>query len=221
MADQLFITRKRKKWKFAHFAQWPNCFEAQEVTGQNWHEYFANNHPLIAEIGAGTADLSYELAAACPGQNFIAVDVKADRLYTGAKKALEHTRDNIAFIRAHAGQLPDIFKAHTIQELWVTFPDPFPRARQAKHRLTHALFLQHYRTILVPGGVLRFKTDNQELFLWSLEQLVLAGWQIRELSFDLHESTLPQEYKITTVYERRFIAGGVPINYVSAAPPMT
>lgn len=211
--DQFFITRKRKKWKFAHFAQWPNCFEAEDVEPQQWKQ------PLVLEVGAGTADLAVGLARLRPGEHYIAVDVKADRLYTGAKIALAEKLDNIAFVRAHLEQLPAITAPRSVRELWITFPDPFPRKKQARRRLTHPKYLQFYEHLLTSGGVVRFKTDNRELFLWSLEQIIATGWQIVELSFDLHESDLSESYKITTRYERKFMAEGIQINFVSFVRP--
>jgi tRNA (guanine-N7-)-methyltransferase len=216
MTEKLFITRKRKKWKFAHFDEWSNCFEARDVSPQFWNKHFAIKQPLVVEIGAGTADLSVGLARAQRDKNFAALDVKSDRLYTGAKVALNEPIENIVFVRAQLREMSDLFAPHSISELWITFPDPFPRDKQAKHRLTHPKFLDVYTKLLVPGGVLRFKTDNRELFLWSLEQLVAQGWQLRELSFDLHESDLPEDYKITTHFERKYMEKGIAINYVSA-----
>jgi len=211
----LFITRKRKKWKFAHFESWPNCFAMPEVSPALWRDYFVRDQPLTVEVGAGTADLSVGLAQRYDTRNFVALDVKSDRLYRGAKDALEHKLQHIAFVRAHANGLPGLFTPQSVQELWITFPDPFPRDRQAKHRLTHPHFLDIYRQLLAPEGVIRFKTDNRPLFLWSLEQIVQAGWQLQELSFDLHQSELPDDYKITTFYERRFMEADIPINYCS------
>jgi tRNA (guanine-N7-)-methyltransferase len=211
--DSLFITRRRKKWKFAHFDDWANCFSRDEVTPEFWATYFVPDMSLNVEVGAGTADLSVGLARVSPEQAFVALDVKSDRLYTGAKTALQEGLPNLAFVRAHANDLPKFFKPRTVQTFWITFPDPFPRKRQAKHRLTHPHFLKQYEALLQPGGEIHFKTDNRALFLWSLEQIVANGWQIEALSFDLHDSDLPQFTKITTAYERRFMAEGIPINY--------
>jgi tRNA (guanine-N7-)-methyltransferase len=216
MTEQLFITRKRKKWKFAHFDQWENCLQASEVKPEQWAGYFPLQQPLTVEIGAGTADLSIGLAKEKPNCNFVAIDVKSDRLYKGAKAALHEKMTNVVFVRAQLRQMAQLFLPGSIDELWITFPDPFPRDKQAKHRLTHQNFLETYAGLLKPGGALRLKTDNRELFLWSLEQLVAHGWQLNELSFDLHESNLPNAYKITTYYERKFLAQDIPINYVSA-----
>lgn len=217
--ERLFITRKRKKWKFAHFNQWPNCFQADTLTATTWQDFFTHQQPLVVEIGAGTADLSLGMARQRQDELFVAVDIKSDRLYTGAKAALEEKQKNIAFLRAPVTRVEDFFAAGSIKELWITFPDPFPRKRQAKHRLTHSAFLRQYQKLLADDGLLHFKTDNRELFLWSLERLVGAGWQCTELSFDLHESELNSKYKITTAYERRFMVEGISINFVTALPP--
>lgn len=217
MSEQLFITRKRKLWKFAHFDQWENCFQATAVSPEFWDNYFTQKLPLTVEIGAGTADLTLGLARACTDRNFVAVDVKSDRLYTGAKVALAEKLHNAAFVRAQLRQMDQLFTSASIDQLWITFPDPYPRERSAKHRLLHPTFLSTYATLLSPDGVLRFKTDNRALFLWSLEQLVTEGWHINELHFDLHESNVPKDYKITTHFERKFLAQGIPINYVSAS----
>lgn len=219
MSEQLFIVRKRKKWKFAHFGQWENCFQASQVTPDFWASHFPQTLPLTVEIGAGTADLSIGLARGHQERNYVAVDVKSDRLYTGAKAAMTERLTNASFVRAQLRSMGELFAPASIGELWVTFPDPFPRDKQAKHRLTNPTFLKVYANLLTPRGMLRFKTDNRQLFLWSLEQLVAEGWQLQELSFDLHESDLPSDYKITTYFERKFLAQGVPINYVSAVKP--
>jgi tRNA (guanine-N7-)-methyltransferase len=103
--------------------------------------------------------------------------------------------------------------------LWVTFPDPFPKERSAKHRLTHPQYLKIYEMLLQKDGALYFKTDAKALFDWSLETLVEEGWNIDELSFDLHESALSEEYKIKTTYETRYMSEGIKINFVKASPP--
>ena len=103
--------------------------------------------------------------------------------------------------------------------MWLTFPDPFPKRRSAGRRLTHPHFLAQYQRVLAPGGALYLKHDNPSFFAWSLEQLVAAGWHIQELSFDLHESSLPPEYKLLTTYERRWLSQGLVTHFVKAAPP--
>ena len=216
----LFITRKRKKWKFAHFQSYSNCFEyarGADPLGvqKGLRQYLTAKKPLILEIAAGNAQFSLTLAKKHPECNFIAIDIKSDRLYTSAKQALEEGVSNIAFLRMSIHELEKVFLKDSIDKIWLTFPDPFPRDRSAKHRLTHPSFLQQYRNILSTSGILHFKTDNRDLFLWSLEQLVAEEWQFSELTFDLHESELSDEYKVKTYYEQKFMAEGFPINLIT------
>ncbi len=225
--EGLVITRKRKKWKFAHFNAWSNCFELQKNTDpliirRQLKAFFTplqgatlQQRRLILELAAGGAEFSLQLARQNPKHNFIAVDVKSDRLYSGAKTALETGITNIAFLRTHMNELAGIFAEYSVDEIWLTFPDPFARKRSAKHRLTHPHFLALYKQALKKPGLLKFKTDNRELFLWSLEQFVAEKWQLKELSFDLHESDLPDEYKTKTYYEQRYTKEGALINFAS------
>lgn len=215
--DDYVITRKRKKYKFAKFANAENCFEFDE-----WQQRAID----VVEVGAGTGLFSVELAARHPDQTFLAVDVKADRLQKGAYAAIERGLTNISFVRARADQLNDLVPDHSASQIWITFPDPFPRPRSAGRRLTHPTFLARYARVLRPqsqqgstlsqGGTLYLKHDNRDFFCWSLEQLVVQKWHITELSFDLHESGLNDDYKIKTSYEQRWLAEGLTTNFVQA-----
>lgn len=210
--DDFIIARKRKLYKFALFHNSPLCFEAEE-----WRRETSVD---TVELAAGTGLFAVALAAASPDRQVLAVDVKADRLQTGARTAAEQGLTNIKFLRARIeDQLAGLLQPGVIRELWVTFPDPFPKKRFAKNRLTHPKFLALYAQLLAPGGALYFKTDAHELFTWSLEQLVAEGWQLEELSFDLHESDLSERYKVKTSYEQRFTAEGLPTHFVKAIPP--
>ena len=211
--DDFIIVRKRKKYKFAKFHNAENCFELDE-----WRDFYRQRQPGVSrlEVGAGTGLFSVELAARYPDKLFAAIDVKADRLQKGAYIALERGLKNIYFIRARADQVGDLFALSTLVNIWVTFPDPFPKKRAAGRRLTHPYFLRRYAQLLQPGGELLFKHDDRDFFCWSLEQLVAEKWQITELSFDLHESSLDDEYKIMTTYEQRWLNEGKAINFVRA-----
>lgn len=217
--DGLYITRKRKLWKFAHFDSYPNCF--QHTRGgdpkivQNLQDYFPEVQPITIELAAGNAQFSYNLAKKYPKRNFIAIDIKSDRLYTSAKKALEENITNIAFIRMSIYEFEKVFPNNFADTIWLTFPDPFMRKRSIRRRLSHPLFLSQYAKVLKKNGKLKFKTDNRELFLWSLEQFVAEDWKFNELTFDLHESKLPDDYKIMTHYETKFVAEGIQINFAS------
>jgi len=208
--DDYIITRKRKKYKFAKFFNNPFCYEVDEWLPQKVD---------VLEIGAGTGLFSVAMAQARVAKKFLAVDVKADRLQVGAIAAEAAGSNNLYFLRARADQLPGLIALASLEAIWVTFPDPFPKPRHAKNRLTHPKALKIYQSLLAPGGALYFKTDAKNLFDWSLEQLVAEGWHITELSFDLHDSNLSAEYKIKTTYETRYISEGLAINFVKATPP--
>lgn len=203
--EDYIITRKRKKYKFALFANSPLCFEFDE-----WQKQPVD----VVEVGAGTGLFSVALAEASPHKQFVAVDVKADRLQKGARLAEENGITNIRFIRARADQLNELFDVNSVQSIWLTFPDPFPKKRSAGRRMTHPMYLQIYKKLLKPNGAFYLKHDDRDFFCWSLEQLVAENWHLEELSFDLHESELPKEYKITTTYEERWLSEGYKTNFV-------
>jgi len=210
-AEDFIITRKRKKYKFARFAELPNCYEAQEY--REIASQFSADSYVSLELGAGTGLFSLELARLHPDRQFVAADVKADRLYTGALQANEAGIGNIAFVRINAAQLPEIFPPQSVADLWLTFADPFPKDRHAKHRMTHPAFLEIYRQLLAPGDSrFCFKTDNEPLFKWSLEQLVAFGFNFKFLSFDVHAADARAvDFDIMTTYEKRYVREGKPI----------
>lgn len=208
--DQFVITRRRKKYKFALFANSPICFELDE-----WQKRAVDT----LELGAGTGLFSVELATRHPDRIFLAVDVKADRLQKGAHEAEVRGLKNIFFVRARADQLGELVPERSLDSLWLTFPDPFPRERSVRRRMSHPHYLELYAKLLGPQGVFYLKHDNREFFQWSLEQLVAEKWHIDELSFDLHESELSDEYKIETTYEIRWRSEGLVTNFVKAAKP--
>lgn len=205
--NDFIITRKRKKYKFAKFANSPLCFELDV-----WKKQPVD----VLEIGAGTGLFSVELAARYPKKTFVAIDVKADRLQKGAYEAEARGLKNILFVRMRADQLLEAFKPHSIAQIWLTFPDPFPKKRSAGRRMTHPHFLHIFQQFLKKDGIFFLKHDNTDFFAWSLEQLVLKGWKIEELTFDLHESELSEDYKIKTTYENRWLGEGLKTNFVQA-----
>lgn len=206
--DDFVIKRRRKKYRFARFANAANCFEFSD-----WRK-----QPIdVVELGAGDGLFSVELARQYPNKSFLAIDVKADRLQKGAYIALEQNITNIQFLRARADQLTTIAERGSLAALWLTFPDPFPRRRNAGRRLTHAHFLAVYQDLLRPDGTLYLKHDDSQFFRWSLEQLVAAGWRITDLTFDLHQSEIERtDGLMMTTYEKRWLADGKAIGYLAA-----
>ncbi|MES2876651.1 MAG: tRNA (guanosine(46)-N7)-methyltransferase TrmB [Patescibacteria group bacterium] len=206
--NDFVITRKRKKYRFAKFANSPLCFELDD-----WPK--AKDVDVI-EVGAGTAMFSVRLAERHPDKRFVAIDVKADRLQKGAYEAEALGLTNVRFLRARADQLNDCFTQHSLQTIWLTFADPFPKKGSAGRRMSHPTYLTIYGNLLSPHGSFLLKHDSSDFFNWSLEQLVAEKWHIQELSFDLHESDLSDDYKITTSYEERWQDEGRRTNFVAA-----
>jgi len=212
--NDYIITRKRKKYRFALFAGAPNCFELDA-----WQSLVDKPSVDVVEVGAGTALFLVELASRYPDQNFVALDVKADRLQKGARQAIERGLTNIYFVRARADQLLEVVPLRSLRTVWLTFSDPFPRDSDAKRRLTAPSFLTLYERALLQGGTLQQKTDSRLLFDWSLEQLALRGWHIGEVVYDLHASGVPDDCKILTTYEQKWLSHDLPIYYLSATSP--
>lgn len=208
--NEFIITRKRKKYRFAKFANSPLCFEFDE-----WDK---TDDVDVIEVGAGTALFSVDMAERSPDLQFVAIDVKADRLQKGAYEAQARGLTNIRFLRARADQLPECFGIASLQMIWLTFPDPFPKKRSAGRRMSHPTYLAIYRSLLRPDGSFILKHDSPEFFSWSLEQLVAQGWTIKELAFDLDESELRSTYDVMTTYERRWLTEGRTSSLVRAVP---
>lgn len=205
--DDFIITRKRKKYKFAKFYNAPNCYELDQ-----WTKTAVD----VVEIGAGTGLFCVELAHRHPDKTYVAIDVKADRLQKGAYEALDLGVSNVSFVRARADQICELFEPERVEQIWLTFSDPYPRERSAGRRLTHPTFLVKYHELLKPGGHLVIKHDNPEFFAWSLEQLIATGWHVTELSYDLHTSDLDDDYRVMTSYEQRWLAEGRTVHCVIA-----
>ncbi len=207
---------RKKELKKAEFREFENCFHRDQAQPGRWSEVFGNDHPITFELGCGKAAFSYGMAERHPERNFIGVDLKMDRMWYAARDAQGDNRSNVAFLFTHLLQIDECVAPNEADELWITFPDPYPKNRQAKHRMINPDFLAKYRTILKPGGKVHYKTDNRELFHYSLEVFVRQpDVKLEELSFNLHEDDrIHPDAKIKTHYERQFMEMGEQINYV-------
>ncbi|MDR1300826.1 MAG: tRNA (guanosine(46)-N7)-methyltransferase TrmB [Candidatus Nomurabacteria bacterium] len=216
-ADDFVITRRRKKYRFTRFNELANCFHLDEW--EKVHQKYLSNGSVVAEIGAGSALFLVEQAKLFPDKVFVAVDIKSDRLYRGGRAADEADIYNIYFVRSDIARLSEVFPVHSVDELWLTFSDPYPRNSDRRHRLTHERFLKLYEKVLSADGVLHFKTDSDGLFDFSLDSLRQSHWAITEQTRDLHGSDLAENYKVMTSYEERFVSEGLKIKFLSAVPP--
>jgi len=206
---------RRKIFKKQAYQSFSNCFDSNTMLKGKWRTHFSQDGPLILELGCGKAELSYALAKKYPTRSYVGIDLKMDRMWRPAKDALEQGISNIAFLCIHLLQIDKHFDQDEVDTLWITFPDPFPKTRQIKHRMINPHFLRQYASILKPGGRVHFKTDNLDLFHYSLTTLVRHGnIRFQELSFDLHEEeTLSDDIKIETTYEQAFREMGKKIYY--------
>lgn len=208
---------KDKLKRFAEFKLFPNCFDFPYHLKGKWHsDYFKNNHPIVLELGCGKGEYTVNLSEAYPNKNFIGIDVKSNRMWVGAKQALNDGRTNVAFIRMIIEKLAEHFEPGEISEIWITFPDPFPKDRHDKHRLTHTRFLKIYKQVLKPNGLVRFKTDDDGLFNYTLELFESLGIKPLLIDKDVHNSLTidPQIKNIRTHYEKLFSAKGRTIKYL-------
>ncbi|MEZ4829988.1 MAG: tRNA (guanosine(46)-N7)-methyltransferase TrmB [Bacteroidia bacterium] len=208
---------RKKELKKNQYKDFPNCFDKNDLLKGKWADIFGNDNPITFELGCGKAAFIYEMAQRYPNRNFVGVDLKADRLWRPASKAAEAGIHNLAFLCAHLIELTSYVAENEAAELWITFPDPFPKKKQAKHRMVNSPFLSLYEKVLRPEGVLHLKTDNLDLFHFTLETIVRhRNIFLNELSFDLHNAEhIHPDAKIRTVYEQIFMDMGKPINYLS------
>ncbi len=188
--------------------------EPEKWKGQ-WKSLFGNDHPLHIEIGMGKGRFIMEMAARNPQINYIGIEKYSSVLLRALEKSKETELNNLYFIRFDAEYLNDIFGSEEIDRIYLNFSDPWPKDRHAKRRLTSKEFLAKYNQCLKREGEVCFKTDNRQLFDFSVEEAGIAGWELREVTYDLHHS----EYvtgNIMTEYEERFSAMGNPIHRLVA-----
>lgn len=185
----------------------------------NWRkEVFQNDHPIVLELGCGKGEYSVGLGRKYPEKNFIGVDLKGNRIYIGAKEALETQLNNVAFLRTRIDFILDYFGEHEVDEIWLTFSDPQPN--KARKRLSSPLFIDRYKQILKPGGIVHMKTDSDILFEYTLEQIEENNYPCLESTWDLY-ANIPEDldpdtreiFHIKTHYEKLFSARGHKIKY--------
>ncbi|MEN8247910.1 MAG: tRNA (guanosine(46)-N7)-methyltransferase TrmB [Bacteroidota bacterium] len=183
----------------------------------NWKkEYFKNDNPLTLELACGRGEYTIGLAKQFSDRNYVGVDIKGDRIWKGSQLANEEGLTNVGFLRTFIHNMDDFVAECEVDEIWLTFPDPRPKDRDERRRLTNERFMELYKHILRPGGWFRFKTDNTGLFEYTLKALQLRK-DIQNLTFthNLAESELLKEhYGITTHYEQMFSEQGEVIKYL-------
>lgn len=177
----------------------------------NWQDIFPHNQPVHIEIGMGKGRFIMELAEANPDINYLGIERYSSVLLRALQKMEQHPLDNLRFICMDAADLPEVFDENEVSCIYLNFSDPWPKDRHAKRRLTSRQFFDRYDQILTKDGHVEFKTDNQGLFQFSLEEIPAAGWHLDAYTRDLHHDPVLNEGNIMTEYEEKFSSMGNPI----------
>ncbi|RDY28331.1 tRNA (guanosine(46)-N7)-methyltransferase TrmB [Romboutsia weinsteinii] len=180
----------------------------EEMKGK-WSVHFENNNPIHVEFGTGRGKFITTLAKQNPNINYIAMEIKEEVLVKAVEKADENNLDNILFVWGNVNNILDYFDEKEIDRVYVNFCDPWPKTRWAKRRLTHTNFLNKYDKILNADGEIHFKTDNEKLFEFTLNEIASDGWALKNISLNLAESDYNEN--VTTEYEDKFMSQGMKI----------
>jgi len=194
----------------------------EEVFGKDYYlkgrwsgEVFGNDHPLILELGCGKGEYTVSLARRNPQNNYMGLDIKGARIWTGAKSAHSEGLANVAFLRTRIDFINSFFAAGEIDEIWITFPDPQSKRARNKKRLSGALFLNRYRAFLKDEGRIHMKTDNLQLYTDTLELIRYNHLLLEQYSEDLYgEDWKNEAVTIQTYYEKGFLSEGMKIKYL-------
>lgn len=188
----------------------PFVIQDPEAKRGVWAEVFGNGNPLELEVGMGKGRFIMELASLNPNTNYLGIERYSSVLLRGLEKREALSLSNLYFMCIDAREMADMFAPGEVSRIFLNFSDPWPKDRHAKRRLTSPAFLDVYDRILAPEGVVEFKTDNRDLFEYSLESIPSAGWIITDYTLDLHNSSMSQG-NVMTEYEIKFASEGKPI----------
>ena len=218
---------KNKLAKFAELEQFPHVFQVPskmiltdgdfQLKGKWNKEFFKNENPIVLELGCGKGEYSVELARQNANKNYIGVDIKGARIWTGAKESWLKEMKNVAFIRTNIEMIPYFFAENEVSEIWLTFPDP--QMKKVNKRLTSTNFMQLYLKFLKPDGKIHLKTDSQFLFTYTKEMVQKNNFPVLEINDDIYGNELNQpELEIKTYYEKQWLERSIPIKYISFQP---
>jgi tRNA (guanine-N7-)-methyltransferase len=215
---------KRKMQRFAELETFGNVIQPKlsdfigfdHIYKGKWAiDYFKNSHPIILELACGKGEYTVGLAEKYSEINFIGIDIKGERIWKGSKASIEKKLRNVAFIRSRIEYISQLFAKDEISEIWITFPDPQPKKPNIKKRLTSPQFIERYKKILKPEGIIHLKTDNAGLFDYTLEIIEKEKYELLYKTFDLAASGNPDDIlSIKTYYEQMFAEQGFKICYL-------
>lgn len=207
---------QKKLIRFAELETFPNVLQYPQNMQGNWHAFFQNNHPITLELACGKGEYAVGLGRLYAERNFIGIDIKGNRIWKGAKTALNEGLKNVAFLRTQIDQLQDYFAGDEVSEIWITFPDPQLRFSKMKKRLTHPKFLRLYKNILQKGGIIHLKTDSPDLYKFTKTVIDVYGLTTISDKDDLYkDDNISDELKIKTYYESLDIAQSNKVHYLA------
>ncbi len=211
---------QKKLIRFAEVAEFPNVLQYPQGMKGKWKDHFNNSNPITLELACGKGEYTVGLAQLYPERNFIGLDVKGNRIWVGAKKALQQGLHNAAFIRTQIDKITDYFEEGEVQEIWLTFPDPQLRTSKAKKRLTHPKFLRLYRQVMKEGGSIHLKTDSPHLYNFTKLVISMHELQLMEDMDNVYANeNRKEDLNIKTHYEGLDIANSNRIHYLQFSLP--
>ena len=216
---------KNKLKRFQENDTFQNVFQPtrEEVVGGEfalkgkWNsDFFKNNNPIIVELGCGKGEYTVGLAEQNPNKNYIGIDVKGARFWRGAKSATDAGMSNVAFVRTQIELVDFIFAQHEIAEIWITFPDPQIKYKRTKHRMTNSEFLQLYKKILQPNGIVNLKTDSEFMHGYTLGLLHGEGHEVLYANHNIYvnEGSPKEVTEFQTFYEKQYLEKNKAITYI-------
>jgi Predicted S-adenosylmethionine-dependent methyltransferase len=218
---------KGKLAKFADMANYPHVFEYPysavenipfEMKGKWNKEFFKNDHPIVLELGCGRGEYTVGLGKLFPGKNFIGIDIKGARMWSGATEALQADMSNVAFLRTNIEIIDRFFAENEVSEIWLTFSDP--QMKKATKRLTSTFFMERYRKFLMPDGIVHLKTDSNFMFTYTRYLIEENKLPVEVMTEDLYHSGLADDIlNIRTYYEQQWLDRGLNIKYIKFRLP--
>lgn len=194
----------------------PHCIQEPMAEKGRWNLIFGNDHPVHIEIGMGKGQFIMQLAKDHPDINYIGIERYSSVLLRALQKMEVEPLPNIRFLCMDASIITEVFDEEEVAKIYLNFSDPWPKERHAKRRLTSRQFFERYDKILARNGVVEFKTDNDDLFAFSMEEVAEAGWTLDAHTFDLHHDPVLNEGNVMTEYEEKFSSLGHPIHKLIA-----
>lgn len=206
---------QKKLQRFAEIKTFPNVLEYPLNMKGQWKSFFHNTNSITLELACGKGEYAVGLGKLYPEKNFIGLDIKGNRIWVGAKTALDEGLTNVAFIRTQIEKVTEYFAEGEVTEIWITFPDPQLRGSRAKKRLTHPRFLRLYQTILGSNGIVNVKTDSPDLYNFTKQVINLFELQLLQDINDVYaEAEISNGLQIKTHYEKLDIAQSNRIHYL-------